>query len=222
MNNPYQVPTAKRFSSIVTVVLEWAIPDDIQDAAIGDLLEAYARKCSSQPLYARVWLFRQVLSLVSRFAFQTQRGSLMFILFSIVLTSIVVMALWLGGDLPMYFNFPSIIIVLPTALMFARLSVSKQVFGEAFRCLIDTRYKSSIEITSQHSRVFTSMGNGAMLMGWFGVVTGAVAMASNIEPEVFQDVIGPATAVCLLTLLYAIVIKALCYMAELTINADNA
>lgn len=36
-------------------------------------------------------------------------------------------------------------------------------------------------------------------------------MADNIEPEVFAKVFGPASAVALLTMLYAGIVKILCY-----------
>lgn len=51
-------------------------------------------------------------------------------------------------------------------------------------------------------------------MGFIGVVINAVAMASNIEPETFSGVFGSAFAVCMLTIFYALLIKALCYAAE--------
>lgn len=145
----------------------------------------------------------------------------MFLIAFFVMSSVVIMAMWLGGELSQFFNIPSLIIVLPPALLFARASVNATVFKQAFRCLIDSKLKQSLSTTQPHAKMFNVMGNTAMLMGWFGVVAGAIAMASNIEPEIFKDVIGPATAVCLLTLLYALVIKAACYVAELSLSVSE-
>lgn len=53
-----------------------------------------------------------------------------------------------------------------------------------------------------------------VIMGIIGVIIGALAMSSNIEPGEFSHVFGPAFAVCLLPLFYAVLVKALCYAAE--------
>ena len=209
------------YPSLAMRIVQWAVPDELQEPIAGDLLEEYYDRYQRGKPSATLWLYRQCFSTVTHFAFKTQRGSLMFLIALLVLSSVVLMALWLSGELSQFVNIPSLIIVVPPALLFARASVSAEVFKQAFKCLVDSKYKTSLESTKPHAKMFNVMGNSAMLMGWFGVVAGAIAMASNIEPEIFKDVIGPATAVCLLTLMYALIMKAFCYVAELSLMASE-
>jgi hypothetical protein len=54
-----------------------------------------------------------------------------------------------------------------------------------------------------------------MLIGWLGFIIGLIAIASNVQSEVFNDVIGPASAVSLLPLLYAFLLKIPCKLDRL-------
>lgn len=137
------------------------------------------------------------------------------VLFSLgVFLIVVLMTFLLGGEMSMYFNIPSLLIVVPPALIFARAATSKASFSQAFAYALDTNQTISVRELKQAGKVFSVMGNTAMWMGWFGVISGAVAMASHIKSEDFAEVIGPATAVCLLTLLYGVIIKVLCYLFQ--------
>ena len=70
------------------------------------------------------------------------------------------------------------------------------------------------DVYSTSRRVFNLLGNIALLLGFFTTLIGAVAIASNTGPAEFTQVIGPAVGVSLLTLLYALAIKVVCYAAE--------
>lgn len=89
----------------------------------------------------------------------------------------------------------------------------------AFKALVNSN--SPIDNLDNYKTVFEIVGKVSMLMGWFGVISGAISMASNIEPEVFANVFGPAFAVMSLTLLYALIVKVFCYFAILRINSFN-
>lgn len=67
-------------------------------------------------------------------------------------------------------------------------------------------------------KTFQVIEKVAIMMGWFGVISGAIAIASNVEPEVFPRVFGPAFAVMSLTLLYALIVKVFCYLAILRLH----
>ena len=61
---------------------------------------------------------------------------------------------------------------------------------------------------------FKVLGNTALLMGVFSSIMAAVAMSSNIVPDDFAQVIGPALSVALLTLFYGVGLKVVSYVAE--------
>ena len=138
----------------------------------------------------------------------------MFILSLFGFLSIVFMTFSLGGGLPLFFNFPSIIIVFIPALLAGFISVGRDQFVKSLSLLVDSHKLSKCKVPEKSIRFFDVVGNMAMLMGWFGVISGAASMAASIEPEIFHQVIGPATSVCLLTLLYAVIVKGICYLAK--------
>jgi hypothetical protein len=115
-------------------------------------------------------------------------------------------------------NVPSLLIVIPPAVFLTLACSSKKSVQNAFIVMLSERLDfEKIELVTA-KQVFNTFGNMNMLMGWIGVIIGAIAMASNIETEVFSQVFGPAFAVCLLTLFYALLIKTLCYGAEAKIQ----
>ena len=63
-------------------------------------------------------------------------------------------------------------------------------------------------------RSYLILGNTAMLLGGLGVLIGFIAIATNIEPEMFKKVIGQALAVSFTTLLYGFLVKIPCYLIE--------
>jgi flagellar motor component MotA len=125
----------------------------------------------------------------------------------------------LGGDLSMFANLPSLLVVIPPAIFATLAATSKQARSNAWSLLFSEAIELDTSKLKAAKQVFTILGNMSMLMGFIGVVINAVAMASNIEPETFSGVFGSAFAVCLLTLFYALLIKALCYAAEAKIQS---
>jgi hypothetical protein len=108
--------------------------------------------------------------------------------------------------------------VVPPALILTFASSSKQSSSNAFRVLFSENLNLSREELIAAKQLYTTFGNMNMLMACIGVVIGAIAIASNIEAKVFSQVFGPAFAVCVLPLLYALLIKTLCYGAEAKIQ----
>lgn len=194
--------------------LHWSLPAELKEPVLGDLAEEYFQRAASQPLKANYWYTRQAIRTGLRFLTQTKRGLIMFLLGSLGFVIVVVMSMHFGGDIPMFINVPSLIIVLPPALLFTLACTSKQSRKNALNVLLsEDIVLDNIELNAA-KHVFTTFGNMNMMMGWIGVIIGAIAMSSNIESEEFGHVFGPAFAVCLLTLFYGLLIKALCYAAE--------
>lgn len=196
-------------------VLAWSLPASLQEPVLGDLEEEFFEKRQhSGETLARFWYLRQAILTSVTFLKQTQRGMLMFVLSLLVLVVIVGIAFLMSGDLGMFINIPSLIIVLPIALTFSIAATSKQALLNGFKVLLDDQHTLDKRQLMASKRAFVTLGNTAMLCGYLGVVIGLIAMASNIEPEVFKKVFGPAAAVCLLTMLYALLIKLPCYLSE--------
>jgi flagellar motor component MotA len=127
---------------------------------------------------------------------------------------VVTLGMMLSGDISMFNNVPSLLMVILPALLITLSSSSKQSRKNAFQVLFSEDVILDNTELNAAKHTFSTFGNMNMLMGWIGVIIGAIAMTANIESAVF----GPAVAVCALTLLYALLIKTLCYAAEAKIQ----
>lgn len=201
---------------IVISIVDWCVPFELKEMIKGDISEGLFNRLTHTKLTAYVWLFRQMIGILWHFSPTNQRGSIMFIFSFLVVSSIVMMTFWLGGPPSMYFNLPSLIIVVIPALLAPFMMQQKSDVFDAFKALVDNN--SAINSIEKYIRTFQAIDKVAMMMGWFGVISGAVAMANNIEPEVFPQVFGPAFAVMSLTLLYALIVKVLCHLAVLRLS----
>lgn len=193
-------------------LLNWVLPETLKEPIIGDLSEGFHSRALKNPQQAHQWYFNQVVKTTFHYLLKT-KGRLFMFLFSLaVFVGVVIMAMFMGGEITDYINVPSLIIVVPPAIIFAKSVASTLTIKEALVITFGFKPTADINTLKEAHRIIDVLGNSAMWMGWIGVVLGAVAMGANIEKEVFADVIGPATAVCLLTLLYAMLIKAVCYV----------
>ena len=195
--------------------LSWSLPEEIKEPVIGDLEEAFYDKLSANGTSnAKAWYLRQAILTTLTYLRRTQTGVIMFIFSVVFFLAIVLMAMILGGDFSMYINIPSLLIVVPPSLFFAFAATSKQSVRNGLRVMFDDKLELSKQELLSAKRMYSTLGNTAMWTGFIGVIIGAIAIASNIQTDIFHKVIGPALAVCLLTLFYATVLKIPCYLAE--------
>lgn len=143
----------------------------------------------------------------------------MFLISVILVLSTMVMAFVLSGDWSNFINIPSIIVVVVPTLIAGVLSAGKDNIKSHLFILFDNKRLQNNESPNDVLKTYDVMSNTAMIMAWFGVVTGLVAMASAITKETFADVVLPAFAICILTLLYGLMIKTYCYFAKVRINS---
>lgn len=204
---------------LIEKFLHWSLPEELKEPVLGDLAEEYSELLAIQPMRANYWYTRQALRTSLQFLTQTRRGVIMFLLSVVVFIGFVVMTMIQGGDLSMFANFPSLLVVIPPAIFVTLAATSKQARSNAWSLLFSEAIELDTSKLKAAKHVFTILGNMSMLMGYIGVVINAVAMASNIEPELFGQHFGPAFAVFMLTLFYALLIKALCYAAEAKIQS---
>lgn len=138
----------------------------------------------------------------------------MFLIACIAFTVVVAMACILGGSMGMFINAPSAIIVFVPALLAAKVRLGDESMTQMFKTLFTGSGFASDDIKTLYQASLRTMSSVAITAGWVGVLIGAVAMASNIEPEEFTQVFGPAFAVCILTILYGYIVKIFCTLAE--------
>jgi chemotaxis protein MotA len=199
-------------------LLRWSLPKELKEPILGDLAEEYLAMLAHTPNKANYWYTRQALCTGLQFLTKTKRGLIMFLFGVAVFVTFIFIAMIMSGGILMFLNVPSLLIVMPPAVFLTLACSSKKSVQHAFTVMLSERLDfEKIELVTA-KQVFNTFGNMNMLMGWIGVIIGAIAMASNIESEVFSQVFGPAFAVFLLTLFYALLIKTLCYGAEAKIQ----
>jgi chemotaxis protein MotA len=203
---------------LIEKFLHWTLPNELKDPVLGDLAEEYSVLKIEKPYQANYWYTRQALSTGLQFLTKTKRGLIMFLLGMIVFALMITMSMILSGEIMMFVDIPSFLIVVPPAFMLTLASSSKLSRSHAVKILFSESVNLNKAELNAAKQVFTTFGNLTMLMGCIGAIIGAISMASNIEPEVFKHVFGSAFAICALTLFYAFLIKALCYAAEAKIQ----
>lgn len=210
---PHSLPNA------IEGLLNWCLPESVKEPILGDCLEGYINKYHRGATFAKLWLIKQVCSLVFHYSYTTQRGTLMF-LFSVILVLLtMIMAFVLSGDWSNFINIPSMIIVVVPTLIAGALSAGRDNIRHHLLMLFDNKLLQANKTPKEVIKTYDVMSNTAMIMAWFGVVSGLVAMANAITKENFADVVLPAFAICILTLLYGLMIKTYCYFAKVRINS---
>jgi flagellar motor component MotA len=203
---------------LIEKFLHWTLPNELKVPILGDLAEEYVCLAAQTPLKANYWYTRQALCTSLQFLTKTKTGLIMFVFGVAVFVTFIFIAMIMSGDILIFLNVPSLLIVMPPVVFLTLACSSKKSVQHAFTVMLSERLDfEKIELVTA-KQVFNTFGNMNMLMGWIGVIIGAIAMTSNIESEVFSQVFGPAFAVCLLTLFYALLIKTLCYAAEAKIQ----
>lgn len=192
--------------------LIWALPDHLVEPVLGDLFEEFQQRISSASMIeAKFWYWLQAMKSGLHFMLKTQRGFVMFIFSVLLFLGLIILAMVLGGDVGMFVNIPSVLIVFPPAIAFTYAATSGAAVKQAFALLFSGHVGEEEQIYEVSKRVFSVLGNSSVLLGFFMTLLGWIAMASNIDD---MRAFGPALAVSLLTLLYGMGIKVICYVAE--------
>ncbi|MBO1256291.1 MotA/TolQ/ExbB proton channel family protein [Alteromonas sp. 5E99-2] len=199
--------------------VKWSVPNELEEPLLGDLAEEYLELLSTHPQKANFWYTRQALYTGLQFLTQTKSELIMFIFGILVFFGVVVLSMWGAGSIGIFSNIPSLLIVIPPAVLITMAASTKQTRKDAIQLLFNEQIPVEKVNMLQAKQVYTTLGNMSMLMGWIGIVIGAIGMSNNITVEGFSHVFGPSLAVCLLTLYYGLVIKGLCYAAEAKIQA---
>ena len=138
----------------------------------------------------------------------------MFILSFIIFVALTLWAMWIGGEISMFLNLPSFLLVIPPAIFFAMGATSSGELKMAFSLLFDDEKTPSTNQVKITRRFLSVMGNSALLLGVLMTTLGLVSMGSYINADNIHTHLGTSFGVALLTSMYAIAFKILCYISE--------
>ena len=197
---------------VASQFLSWALPEHIKEPVLGDLSEEYLQRITNHKLLAvNYWYWRQAVKSGTQFMFKTQRGFIMFIFSILVFLGFTLMAMLLAGGVGMYIDMQSILIVFPPALAFTIASTSINDVKQAIAVLLSNDSNQDEQVYGLSKRVFSVLGNSGLVLGVFMTFIGWVAIGTNMDN--IND-FGPAFAISILTLVYGLALKMLCYVAE--------
>lgn len=211
---------------LAEALLAKILPAHLKDPLLGDLEEQFREiQLKHNKQSCQLWYWRQALITSFHFVNQTQKALIMFAFSIVFFAGLTFFAMELSGGSSMFFDVPSFIITLPPAVVFTLAVTSPAKVKQAFSSLLSGHVESLRHVQSS-VMVFDVLGSSCLWLGAIMTLLGWVAMGSNIT-EV--KVIGPAFAVSVLTLMYAMSVKLVCYVASqritylgqgLTTNSD--
>ena len=137
----------------------------------------------------------------------------MFILGILVFLGCTGLLMFMSGNFGWYIDIPSLLLVLPPALVLTMGVTSKAAMKRAFRTIVDDELQATRDELVESQHVFNTFGNCALWLGGIGLIIGFIAIGGSLNAEDFAKVIGPAMAIAMTTILYALFIKTLCYVA---------
>ena len=194
---------------IAEALLERVLPVDLKEPLLGDLEEEFQQIQFNQSKQAcQIWYWRQALLTSFHYFNQTQKALIMFAFSVLFFSALTIFAMELSGGTSMFFDVPSLIITLPPALVFTLAVTSPGNVKQAFSCLFSGHVESLKQVKNS-VMVFDVLGTSCLWLGALMTLLGWVAMGSSIEEVA---VIGPAFAVSVLNLMYAMGIKLVCYV----------
>lgn len=197
-------------------ILNLSIPVAAREHLIGDLVEEYIteRLIQQGRFRANLWFWKQTLLSSYEFLNKQQGGIMAFIISMLVFVAVGLMAMVMSGELSMFVNLPSLIVVVPPAIAFGVAVTSFESMKLSIKLCISEQPDIPDKQVRLAMKFISVTGNSAVLMGIIFTLVGAIAIASNVNADTFSKVFGPALAVCVLTAFYAAIIKAVCYVAE--------
>jgi len=138
------------------------------------------------------------------------------IFFSITIISIAAIFDFenLAFDLPIGLNFldiPSLLFVISTSIFFGIAATSWRSYWRCWTYTFGSAKRVSIHDARSVARCMNVMGNSAWKMGIIGTLIGGALLLKNLEKI---NNVNEALTIAFLTLVYGLIIKLFCYVAE--------
>jgi len=201
---------------IACSLLHWALPAAIREQVIGDLCEEFGEivEEESNQLRAQHWFWQQSIRTTLLYLWKEKGGLMAFVVSILIFSGMTAMAMYFGSGFKYYLDIPSLLLVFPPAVAFGIAASSIKAYKNSMAFAFVDQLEVDKRDAQGACHFLSVTGNSAMYMGFFTSMIGWVAMATNIKAEEFSAVIGPASAVSILTILYGMILKILCYTAE--------
>ena len=200
---------------IACAILHWTLPATIREQLIGDLFEEFDELIQEQDLKkARQWFWQQSIHTTLLYLWKEKGGLMAFVVSILIFGAMTALAMILGAELKYYWDWASVFIVVPPALAFGIAATSFKSYKESLAMAFVDQTSVEKKDADGACRFLRVTGNTGVLLGIFTSMIGWVAMAAKIGVEEFTTVFGPAFAVSVLTILYGLMLKILCYTAE--------
>lgn len=147
-----------------------------------------------------------------------------FLLSCLIFGAILFLAITLDtGKMRFYFrnftfflDFPALIFVFAPTIAFAIAATSLNTFRQSILFTFTGRIPGDAQGVKILVRYFRVIGNSSILVGVLGTLLGAVLLLQNM---VSPKQVPLALAVALLTLVYGLAMKILCYAAEMAVRS---
>lgn len=197
-------------------ILDLTIPVAVREALIGDLVEEYLDE--RLPVHGRsaatLWFWKQTLLASYEYLNKQQGGVMAFLMSLIFLSLTLAMLMFLSGEMSMFFNVPSFLGVVPPAIVLGIAMTSVTSMKLCLKLVISEQVGHERKDILAAQRFAKVAGDAAILMGIIGTFIAFIAIGSNMEPERFAKVFGPAFAVSMICPLYAVIFKVLLYTMD--------
>ena len=110
-----------------------------------------------------------------------------------------------------FFDLPSLLLVLPVAVLFGISATSWRSFGRCWTYSLGRAKQVTISGASSVARCLKVMGDVSLIMGIIGTFLEAILLLQNMHSILN---IGPHLSVAAITLAYGVFFKLLAYVAE--------
>ncbi len=120
----------------------------------------------------------------------------------------------LAFDLPIGLNFldiPSLLFVISTSIFFGIAATSWRSYWRCWTYTFGSAKRVSIHDARSVARCMNVMGNSAWKMGIIGTLIGGALLLKNLEKI---NNVNEGLTIAFLTLVYGLIIKLFCYVAE--------
>ena len=146
----------------------------------------------------------------------------MFVFSVVVFIGLTLMAMISIGDLGMYIDVPSALLVVLPALLFGVAATSWQDIKQTMALLLSGESDLDPAVCLRGRRVTAVIGNSAVLLAIFANLIGLVRLAMDVSDDRAMESLGVALAVMAITLLYGVMLKVLCYVADIRLQSLSA
>ena len=129
----------------------------------------------------------------------------------IVFFGFIIMGMSFAGDVSMFIDVPTALMVFPTTFALTIAITSYQDFKNAFLNLVNLNQVDDIAQLNRSNYVFAIFGTLAIIMSLITMLIGLIAIGANLDN---MSHLGVALAVALLSVFYGVLAKALCFVAQ--------